>query len=113
MLQERAEAVLNKYFHYSPNPECRKEVAELTTTFTPLELKNVGPGVRARVALLISYPCSPQGGKYSFQIKSLVMEGRTHSDDFRSTSDPAIVRSADSFVQLLIAEMKVGENGKP
>jgi hypothetical protein len=111
-LQERAEAVLNKYFHYAPSTDCR-EMAYLRTTFTPLELKNVGPGVRAQLALLISYPCTPSSGKFPFQIKSLVMEGRSHSDDFRITSDPAIVRSADGFVESLIAEMKAGESGKP
>lgn len=111
-LQERAEAVLNKYFHYTPSTDCR-EMAYLRTTFTPLDLKDVGPGVKAEVALLISYPCTPSGGKYPFQIKSLVMEGRSHSDDFRVTSDPSIVRSADGFVESLIAEMKAGESGKP
>jgi len=111
-LPERAETVLNKYFHYTPTSDCR-EVAYLRTTFTPVELKNAAPGVKAQVALRISFPCTPPSGRYPFQIRSLVLEGRSHSDDLRPTSDPAIVRSADSFVQSLIAEMRTGEGGTP
>jgi hypothetical protein len=41
------------------------------------------------------------------------MEGRTHSDEFRSTKDSDIVRAADNFVQSLVEEMKGRENGNP
>jgi hypothetical protein len=108
-LQERAQTVLNKYFHLVPNDECDKEVAHIRTTFTPLDLKDVSTGVTAQVALLLSFPCSPKTSKYAFQIQSRVMEGRTHSEVFRPTSDPTVVHSADTFVQGLVAAMKTGE----
>lgn len=108
-LQERAQAVLNKYFHLVPNDECEKDVAHIRTTFTPLNLKDVSTGVTAQVALLLSFPCSPKTSKYAFQIQSRVMEGRTHSDVFRSTSDPTVIHLADNFVQDLVTAMKTGE----
>jgi len=111
--QERADAVLNEYFHFAPNSDCEKGMTYLRTTYTPLELKDAPAGVTAQVALLFSLPCNADAGKYSFQVKSRVMEGRTHSDEFRPTRDPDIVRAADSFVQSLVAAMKVQENGNP
>jgi hypothetical protein len=112
-LQERAEIVLNKYFHLAPNSDCEKGTVYVRTTYTPLELQNSPVGVTAQVALLLSFPCDPGSGKYSFQVKSRVMEGRTHSDEFRSTKDSDIVRAADNFVQSLVEEMKGRENGNP
>ena len=112
-LQERADVVLNKYVHLAPGSECEKGRVNLRTTYTPLELKNAPAGVTAQVALLFLFPCDPAPGKYSFQVKSRVMEGRTHSDEFRPTRNPDIVHAADSFVQSLVAEMKVQENGNP
>jgi len=112
-LQERADTVLNKYFHLAPNSDCEKGTVFLRTTYTPLELKNSPVGVTAQVALLLSFPCDPASGKYFFQVKSRVMEGRTHSDEFRPTRDPDLVRAADSLIQSLVAEMKVRENGNP
>lgn len=108
-LQERAQTVLNKYFHLVPSDECDKEVAHMRTTFTPLDLKDMSTGVTAQLALMLSYPCSPKTGKYAFQIQSRVMEGRTHSGEFRPTNDPGIVHLADTFVQGLVAAMKTGE----
>ena len=111
-LQERAQAVLNKYFHLVPNDECEKEVAHMRTTFTPLDAKEVATGVTAQLALLLSYPCSPKTSKYTFQVQARVMEGRTHSDVFRPTSDPTIVHLADTFVQSLVTAMKTMENNQ-
>jgi hypothetical protein len=111
-LQKRADLVLNKYFHFAPNSDCEKGMTYVRTTYTPLELKNVPAGVTAQVALLFSLPCNTDAGKYTFQVKSRVMEGRTHSDDFRPTKDPDIVRAADNFVQNVIAEMMAQESGK-
>jgi hypothetical protein len=108
-LQERAQTVLNKYFHLVPSDECEKGVARMRTTFTPLESKDVPTGVTAQIALLLSFPCSPKTGKYTFQIQSRVMEGRTHSEVFRHTSDPTIVHLADTFVQSVVMAMKTGE----
>lgn len=108
-LQERAQTVLNRYFHLVPDDECQKEVAHIRTTFTPLDPKDVPVGVTAQVALLLSFPCSPKTKKYAFQVQARVMEGRTHSDVFRPTSDPAVIHLADVFVQGLVTAMKTGE----
>ena len=108
-LQERAQTVLNTYFHLVPNDECEKDVAHIRTTFTPLDTKDMPTGVTAQIALLLSFPCSPKTSKYAFQIQSRVMEGRTHSDIFRPTSDPTVVHLADTFVKGLVTAMKTGE----
>jgi hypothetical protein len=110
-LHERANTVLAKFFRYDPRSD--KGVVYLRTTFTPLQLKSVPEGVTAQVALLLSFPDQPEAGKYSFRIQSLVREGRTHSDEFRPTSNPEVVHSADLFVSNLIAEMKASGDGKP
>lgn len=109
--QERANTVLAKTFRYQPRQN--KELTLLKTTFTPLTLKGAPAGVRAQIALLLSFPYDPQTGRYSFHVQSLVMEGRTHSDEFRPTSDPLILHSVDSFLNNIIEEMKTGENTKP
>jgi hypothetical protein len=110
-LHERANTVLGKFFRYDPRND--KGVVYLRTTFTPLPLGSVPDGVTAQVALLLSFIDRPEAGKYSFRIQSLVREGRTHSDEFRPTSNPAVIRSADLFVNTLIAEMKALEENKP
>ena len=106
-LQERANYVLNKAFRYHPHFE--KGVTQLKTTFTPLPESMLAAGTTAQVALLLSFPFDPQSGKYSLHVQSLVMEGRTHSDRYELTSNPAILHSADDFVRGLIAEMKTGK----
>lgn len=105
-LQQRAQVVLNKYFHLAPDSDCVGGMTDLRTTFTPLELKDLPTSVTAQIALLILYPCAPNEAKYSFRVKSRVMEGRTHSDEFRSTKNPEIIRTADKFVDSIVAEMK-------
>lgn len=110
-LQERANAVLGKYFRYDPRND--KGTVYLRTTFTPLQLKGLPDGVTAQMAVLLSFPGEPQTSKYSFRIQELIMEGRTHSDEFRPTSNPSIIDSANLFVNNLIAEMKALEDGKP
>jgi len=111
VLQERAQIVLGKYFHIATGADCRKdaETESLITTFVPLDLKNAVPGATAQVALLVSFPCQPKSDKYAFQVKSRVMEGRTHSDEARSTRNPDIVKSADDFVRSLVVEMRVSD----
>jgi len=111
-LQEQAQLVVNKYFLFAPNSDCDKDVAHLKTTFMPLQLKGVSASVTAQVALLFSFPCAPKTAQYSFEVHALVMEGRTHSDTFRPTRDPDILRSADNFVQNLLAQMNAGQATK-
>ena len=105
-LQERADAVLGKYFHYLPLQN--KDVTHLTTTFTPLQLskKLSDSGVLAQVSLLITFPFNPAANKYEFHVQSLVKEGRALSDDLRATNNSEIVQAADSFVDGLVQEMK-------
>jgi hypothetical protein len=110
-LHERANEVLGKYFHYHPRSD--KGVVYLRTTFTPLPLIGVRQGVTAKLALLLVFPDHPEPGKYSFSVKSLVREGRTHSDEFRPTTDTAVMGSANLFVSKLVAEMKAPEANKP
>lgn len=76
-------------------------------------MKTAPSGVTAQVAVLISYPCDPKTGGDPFQVQSLVMEGRTHSDTFKHTDDPDVVHAGDVFVQNLIAQMKSGESARP
>jgi hypothetical protein len=107
-LQAHAQSVLAKYFHLASGAGCDKGVEQLRTTFTPLELKAAPQGVTAELALLLSFPCDAQRPTYQFQVRSLVMEGRTHSDTFRHTSDANLIQAGDDFVRALVAEMKAG-----
>jgi hypothetical protein len=113
-LQERAQIVLGKYFHLATGPDCRNEadMESMRTTFVPLDLKNTVPGATAQVALLVSFPCKPRSDKYSFQVKSRVMEGRTHSDEARSTRNSDILNLSDEFVRKLVAEMRTSDGGE-
>lgn len=106
-LHERANAVLGKYFRYEPRSD--KGVVYLRTTFTPLPLTDVREGVIAKLALLLVFPDRPESDRYSFSIKSLVKEGRSHSDEFRDTSNPAVTEAARLFVTNLVAEMKAAK----
>lgn len=106
-LHERANAVLGKYFRYEPRSD--KGVVYLRTTFTPLHLTGVREGVIAKLALLLVFPDQPESDKYPFSIKSLVKEGRSHSDEYRDTSNPAIAEAAKQFVANLVADMKAGK----
>jgi hypothetical protein len=110
-LKECANTVLGRYFRYYPHED--KDMTFLATTFTPLQLRGVPTGVLGQVALLLSFPYDPVTGKYSFHVQAIVREGRTLSDDFRPTSNPSIIRSADTFVDALIAEMKHSEKDEP
>jgi len=104
-----ANAVLGKYFHYLPQ-EANGQTF-FATTFTPLALHDVPSGVLGQVALLLSFPYDRLTRKYSFHVQCIVREGRSHSDEFRPTSNYSILQSADSFVADLVKEMKAaGEN---
>jgi hypothetical protein len=109
--QERANAVLGKYFRYLPRND--RGVTSIATTFAPLQLQATPKGVLAQVALLISFPYQVTTGEYSFHIQTAVKEGRSLSDDYRETGDPSIVHSADSFVDRLITEMRTTGGGQP
>jgi hypothetical protein len=104
-LQERAQIVLNKYFRLAQDSDCVNGSINMTTTFAPLEVKNLPPGTTAQIALLLSYPCITNSGKYSFKMTFRAMEGRTHSDDYRQTKDSKIIQAASSFVRDLVSEM--------
>jgi hypothetical protein len=106
-LLERTDAVLAKYFHYDPRDD--KGIVYIRTTFTPLPLQNVPAGVIAQVALLISFSDDGKSDRHGFQVHTLVREGRSHSDDFRPTTNSAIVTSAEAFVRNLVAELKSPE----
>ena len=110
-LQQRANYVLGKHFHYSPRED--HDVMFLATTFAPLPLMEVRNGILARIALRLSFPYDPKSGKYAFHVQTLIKEGRALSDDYRSTNDPAIVRSADAFVDSIVKEMQGGAGGHP
>ena len=83
----RANSVLGRYFRYRPFE--RDGRTFIVTTYSPLEIRGVREGVLGQVALLVSYPYDATTGVYDFHVQSLVREGRTHSDEFRLTSDPA------------------------
>jgi hypothetical protein len=106
-LHERANAVLGKYFRYEPRSD--KGVVYLRTTFTPLPLTGVREGVIAKLAILLVFADRPESDKYPFSIKSLVKEGRSHSDEYRDTSNPAVAEAAKLFVTNLVAEMKAAK----
>ncbi len=105
----RANSVLGRYFRYRPFE--RDGRTFIVTTYSPLEIRGVREGVLGRVALLVSYPYDAATGVYDFHVQSLVREGRTHSDEFRLTSDPALIQAADAFVDNLTAEILQG--GRP
>jgi hypothetical protein len=110
-LQERANAVLGKYFNYVPRES--KDTTFLATTFTPIPLKGVPDGVLGEIALLITFPSGAGEKAFSFDVRSLIKEGRTLSDEFRPTSNRTIVDSAKDFVDSLVKEMKAAEQAKP
>jgi hypothetical protein len=111
--QERANTVLNKHFSYTPAQDCKSGLTSIRTMFAPLPLSHAPSGVTGRIALLLSFPCAPKDAKYGFQVRSLVMEGRTRSDEFRGTTDPVVLRSAQDFIATMISEMKSAESSEP
>jgi hypothetical protein len=108
-LQERANAVLAKYFIYYPHEN--NKLIYLTTTYTPLSLskKLSDDGVLAEVALLLSFPFDPANGKYSFHVQYSVKEGRVLSDELRPTDSSEIIQAANKFADKIVAEMKAGK----
>jgi len=111
-LQERANAVLGRYFHYLPHEN--NKLTYLNTTYTPLPIDKTlsDNGVLAQVALMLSFPYDPSTDKYSFHVQSIVQEGRPLSGTFQATNNPEIVKAADRFLDKLVAEMK-GSQAKP
>jgi hypothetical protein len=108
-LQERANAVLAQYFNYFPHENAK--LTYLATTYTPLPLdkKFTDQGITAQLALLLSFPYDPVGGKYSFHIQYSTREGRALSDDLRSTDNKEILQAAKIFVDRIVTEMKAGK----
>ena len=108
-LQERANAVLAKYFIYSPHEN--NKLTYLATTYTPLPLnkKLADDGVLAELALLLSFPYDPASGKYSFHVQYSTKEGRALSDELRQTDNPEILQAANNFVDKIVAAMKAGK----
>jgi hypothetical protein len=111
-LQERANAVLKKYFLLLPHEN--NSYTYLATTYTPLPLNKrlADSGILAQIALLISFPSDPATKKYSFHVRYAAKEGRPLSDDLRSTNNAEILRLANSFVDNIVTEMKAG-GGRP
>jgi hypothetical protein len=109
-LPEIANTVLGKHFHYLPQQGDSKTF--LATTFTPLSLHDVPHGVLGQVALLFSFPYDSSSNKYFFHVQSIVQEGRSHSDEFRPTSNYTIHQAANNFIADLVKEMKMAGGGK-
>lgn len=107
-LQERANAVLGRYFNYRTYE--KDKLTHLATTYTqlPLSKKLTDNGIQAQIALLLSFPYDPATGKYSFRVQPLAKEGRLLSDDLRSTSNAEIVEAGNAFVDKIVKEMKSG-----
>jgi hypothetical protein len=109
---ESSNSVLNRHCRYLPREE--KGVTYLLTTFAPVPLPDnpgLPQGVTAQVALLISFPHDATSRRSFFHVQSVVREGRSHSDEYRVTTDPAILAAADSFISTLVAEMKTQGGG--
>jgi hypothetical protein len=97
--------VLGRYFRYFPREDAGNTY--LLTTFTPLQLHEVASSVLGQISLLLSFPSTRDrtNGSLPVTVKSIVREGRSHSDEFRPTSNPRILRAADEFIRSLIAEL--------
>jgi hypothetical protein len=108
-LQERANAVLAKYFNYQPHEN--NKLTYLATTYTqlPLNKKLADRGVLAQLALLLSFPYDPAQRKYSFHVQYSAKEGRPLSDELRATNDGEILGAANEFVDKIVAEMRSAE----
>jgi hypothetical protein len=93
--------LLNKHFHYLPVTVDGNST--ITTSFAPVDLPNAPNGTLARVALMITFPHDISGKDYRFYVSTYLLEGRSHSDDFRPTSDPNIVAACDHFLADIFA----------
>jgi hypothetical protein len=107
------DATLRKYFHYLPYEHDGRTY--FATTYTPLKLapeltKN---GVLAQAALLLSFPYDGEKKGDTIHVQQLVKEGRSHSDEFRVTSNQQIVSAAEQFVDGLIAELSSPRSKTP
>jgi hypothetical protein len=107
-IQAHADEVLSKYFRYSPQEN--NNVVTLTTTFAPIPLPANNSGLTGQVALSLSFPARPEVGGSILLARSIVREGRSHSDEYRVTGNLALTKAADAFIDALIAEMKAGTN---
>lgn len=104
-LPMRMNAVLGQHFRYRPFESDGRTF--IVTTFAPLPLRGVREGVVAEIALLLSFPYDRETGQYNFHIQSLIREGRSHSDDFRPTTDDTIVSAARTYVDGIAKELSV------
>src|ERR1051325_6976606 len=103
-LSVRANAVLNRHFKYKTSQKDGRTV--LVTTFTPINANIGNPAILGRIALILSFPFNESGDACDLRVQSLVQEGRVLSDEFRSTSNFALIRAGDKFVESLVASMR-------
>lgn len=102
-LSQYLDDLLNKHFHYFPVTVDGSST--ITTSFAPVDLPNAPNGTLARVALIITFPHDMSGKGYRFYVSTYLVEGRSHSDDFRPTSDPNIVAACDHFLSDIFASL--------
>ena len=105
--QDRANTVLARHFRYVPRTIDGE--TKYFTTFATLPNRTFPRGTLGRVALLISLPAAPRTDPFQVRVRSLVLEGKTHSDELREPSNEEVTTEAARFVNALVSQLQ-GEN---
>jgi hypothetical protein len=98
-------SVISRHFRYQSRES--QGITYLRTTFAPVPLPGTSEGVLCRVALLVTIP-SGGASAVRLDVHSMVQEGRSHSDEFRPATDPAMEAAANAYVDRLVAEIRTG-----
>jgi hypothetical protein len=101
--QARAGAAIGKYVSYEPRE--MGGITEFATTFAPIEATTGDSNVPGRVAMLFSFPYDKDPTGFSVHVRILAQEGRPKSDEYRNSGDPAILKSANEFVDKIVGDL--------
>jgi hypothetical protein len=95
--------ILTKRVEYRPSEV--DGVTQFITTFAPITASDGNNQLIGQVAMLLSFPHDKDATGFMIRVRTLVQEGRKKSDKFENTSNPAILKAANDFVDKAMAEL--------
>ena len=102
-LQLALNTILSKHVEYRPSEV--DGVTQFVTTFAPITASDGNNQLIGQVAMLLSFPYDKDTTGFMIRVRTLVQEGRRKSDKFENTSNPAILKAANDFVDKIMAEL--------
>jgi hypothetical protein len=104
-LQIKLNTILTKRVEYRPSEV--DGVTQFITTFAPITASEGNNQLIGQVAMLVSFPYDKDATGFLIRVRTLVQEGRRKSDKFKNTSNPAMVKAANDWVDKVMAELGV------